>query len=549
MTVSNVGDSRAVLISAKRGITLTEDHKPSAPTEQRRIASFGGTVTYNTGIARVAGVLAVSRAFGNYSIRNFIRADPDIYERELTAQDDFLVLASDGLWDVFRANEVADICYNWQKHGVSRIADQLVQLALTRGSMDNVTAVVVSLSKYYDRMLSASRLSPAASGNEPPKRASTAASVLSGNAPNHSRLNPDQSISCPDSGYAASRAAGMSIENSYHDAVDDDMTTIDDATISDFESAPSRRSQSTSNARQPMNRKPPRPNGDEKSLAIDNHLGSGAPPSDLGVRNRAQSQQQQGVALPKKSSPDLLNLSLTDSDRAISQASLTSARQQAQRSVFDQQGTTQTITLDPTVKKSASNTQQFLSSNNNIRPTSGIQSGRDRRSPHSADPLDSQGTFPSDEAAAGQGPARSHPDHYSNGAVPSTPIQISSKQSRATPSQHPPSLSQTYPAGQSHSKRPVSALGSTTPSSSTAPTGLSLKPKPAGTRGLNSTYAFGAPGVSGDGVSHERIHSPINTHAGGSAHVLERRPVKDVPTLQNSRPSSSSGIRSGHQKM
>ena len=110
-------------------------------------------MTYNTGIARVAGVLAVSRAFGNYSIRNLIRADPDITERELTSQDDFVVLASDGLWDVFSANEVAEVCYSWQRYGVSRIADQLVQLALTRGSMDNVTAIVVSLSKYISRMI------------------------------------------------------------------------------------------------------------------------------------------------------------------------------------------------------------------------------------------------------------------------------------------------------------------------------------------------------------------------------------------------------------
>lgn len=152
MTIANVGDSRAVLISGKKGITLTEDHKPSAPAEHRRIASFGGTVTYNTGIARVAGVLAVSRAFGNYTIRNLIRADPDVTQRELTEQDHYLVLASDGLWDVFRAAEVADICYTYERHGVQRIADYLVQMSLTRGSMDNITAVVVSLSRYYNRM-------------------------------------------------------------------------------------------------------------------------------------------------------------------------------------------------------------------------------------------------------------------------------------------------------------------------------------------------------------------------------------------------------------
>jgi hypothetical protein len=152
LITANVGDSRAILISNRKAIPLSEDHKPTLASEQKRIASFGGTITYNTGIARVAGVLAVSRAFGNYGIRNLIRADPDIIQRDLTSDDHFIVIASDGLWDVFRNNEVADMCYNLEKHGVQRIADHLVQSSLSRGSMDNVTCVVIQLSKYYTRM-------------------------------------------------------------------------------------------------------------------------------------------------------------------------------------------------------------------------------------------------------------------------------------------------------------------------------------------------------------------------------------------------------------
>lgn len=236
MTVSNVGDSRAVLISGKKGIALTEDHKPSTPSEQKRIASFGGTVTYNTGIARVAGVLAVSRAFGNYSIRNLIRADPDIIERELSPQDDFIVLASDGLWDVFTPNEVAEVCHSWNRFGVSRIAEQLVQLSLSRGSMDNVTAVVVSLSKYISRMQQAQR---SQSENEGKQRAATASSVLSATA---------TSLSRPDSGYGQSKCVGSlftgseagkspggSGQQQQQQSQDDDTMAGDDATITDFD--------------------------------------------------------------------------------------------------------------------------------------------------------------------------------------------------------------------------------------------------------------------------------------------------------------------------
>ena len=219
MTIANVGDSRACLISARQGITLTEDHKPSSPAEQRRIASFGGTVTYNTGIARVAGVLAVSRAFGNYGIRNLIRADPDITQRELTPDDDFLVLASDGLWDVFRANEVAEVCYTLQKQGVSRIADQLVQLALTRGSMDNITAVVVSLSRYIVR----TQASSFEDSNS--KRASTISAVLSG-------VSSAGRFTASEEGVGVGWVGkGKSSSEDCTGNIDDELTAVDEETF------------------------------------------------------------------------------------------------------------------------------------------------------------------------------------------------------------------------------------------------------------------------------------------------------------------------------
>lgn len=221
MTISNVGDSRACLISARKGITLTEDHKPSMPSEQRRIASFGGTVTYNTGIARVAGVLAVSRAFGNYGIRNLIRADPDITQRELVPEDDFLVLASDGLWDVFRANEVAEVCYTLQKQGVSRIADQLVQLALTRGSMDNITAVVVSLSKYVTRM----RAAPFEEGNL--KRAATISAVLGGVSGSGRYMAGEEGVAEAVFG----KKSHSEDQDDSVDYIDDELTAVDETTF------------------------------------------------------------------------------------------------------------------------------------------------------------------------------------------------------------------------------------------------------------------------------------------------------------------------------
>ena len=52
------------------------------------------------GVARVNGVLAVARAFGNRMLRDVIRPDAEVRVKTLTSDDHFLLLASDGLFDV-----------------------------------------------------------------------------------------------------------------------------------------------------------------------------------------------------------------------------------------------------------------------------------------------------------------------------------------------------------------------------------------------------------------------------------------------------------------
>jgi len=154
ITLANVGDCRAVLVKHGNCRQLTTDHKPTDPEEQKRIASLGGTVVYCMGVARVQGILAVSRAFGNRSIKHVIRPDPDIFNIKLSPDDDYLVQASDGLWDVLRNRDVLDICYNMEPGGPQKIAEELVHAALARGSTDNTTAIVVSLRSYIAAQLS-----------------------------------------------------------------------------------------------------------------------------------------------------------------------------------------------------------------------------------------------------------------------------------------------------------------------------------------------------------------------------------------------------------
>ena len=152
LVVGNVGDCRAVILSGGKAVQLSKDQKPTNPEEQKRISSLGGTVMYCMGIARVNGVLAVSRAFGNRNLRTVIRPDAEITTRDLSTEDDFLVIASDGMWDILRNNDVSLICYAQAAQGAQHLAEELVQTALSRGSMDNVTCIVVRLSGYMSSM-------------------------------------------------------------------------------------------------------------------------------------------------------------------------------------------------------------------------------------------------------------------------------------------------------------------------------------------------------------------------------------------------------------
>lgn len=124
-----MGDSRAVLCRGGRAIQMSTDHEPS--TERGSIENRGGFVSNMPGsphpplpffinfdvvcvskvihlgemlvsgdVPRVNGQLAVSRAFGDKSLKSHLRSDPDIQDATLDFNTETLILASDGLWKV-----------------------------------------------------------------------------------------------------------------------------------------------------------------------------------------------------------------------------------------------------------------------------------------------------------------------------------------------------------------------------------------------------------------------------------------------------------------
>lgn len=169
IVVSNCGDSRAVLCRNGVAIPLSVDHKPDRPDELNRIQEAGGRVIFWDG-PRVLGVLAMSRAIGDNYLKPYVIPEPEVTVTERTAEDECLILASDGLWDVV-SNEtacgVARMCLQSRKPaspprspgseiGVTEAGESsdkacsdasilLTKLALARHSADNVSVVVVDL--------------------------------------------------------------------------------------------------------------------------------------------------------------------------------------------------------------------------------------------------------------------------------------------------------------------------------------------------------------------------------------------------------------------
>ena len=142
------GDSRAVLECGGKVCLFTDDHKPDRKDEKERIEKAGGSVWHH-GVWRVNG-LAVSRSIGDKSMKSSkgqIIAVPEYKQVQLTPDNHFLIIASDGIWDVIK-NEEAVAMVNKalrNKQSLDSIAEALQNEAIKRGSGDNITVSVIQL--------------------------------------------------------------------------------------------------------------------------------------------------------------------------------------------------------------------------------------------------------------------------------------------------------------------------------------------------------------------------------------------------------------------
>ena len=137
---ANVGDTRGVLIKGNKGFRITYDDRASDPKEHDRIVSQGGIVFGG----RVYGQLMLSRAFGDWELKSYgVICEPHVVRYEIEEEDKYLVVATDGVFDVM---EDEDIFQMSKRHQNSKeFCEDIMKEAVERGSMDNVSCFVIGL--------------------------------------------------------------------------------------------------------------------------------------------------------------------------------------------------------------------------------------------------------------------------------------------------------------------------------------------------------------------------------------------------------------------
>lgn len=181
---ANCGDSRCILLATGGVKAMSFDHKPDHPAERARIEAAGAFVEGS----RVNAQLAVSRGFGDFEFKSrdlrpadqAVTCHPEFQVHERSAEDRGLLLACDGVWDVMSNEEAAEALVGivdrlrerrqigveatsdsvvpggsaavggsgggGRDEGLTIVAaaDQLVDMALAKGSRDNISALIVA---------------------------------------------------------------------------------------------------------------------------------------------------------------------------------------------------------------------------------------------------------------------------------------------------------------------------------------------------------------------------------------------------------------------
>ncbi|WVZ79166.1 hypothetical protein U9M48_026777, partial [Paspalum notatum var. saurae] len=159
LVVANAGDSRCVISRNGQAYNLSRDHKPELEAERERIQSAGGYIQ----MGRVNGTLNLSRAIGDMEFKQnkflspdkqILTANPDVNIVELCDEDDFLVLACDGIWDCMSSQQLVDFIREHinTEDSLSAVCERVLDRCLAPSTMggegcDNMTMILVQFKK------------------------------------------------------------------------------------------------------------------------------------------------------------------------------------------------------------------------------------------------------------------------------------------------------------------------------------------------------------------------------------------------------------------
>lgn len=137
---ANIGDSRVLLIKSREYKRLSYDDRVSDANEFNRITKGGGLIIDN----RVYGQLMLSRSFGDFELKHVgVICEPHVTRIEIGLDDLFVVMASDGVWDVLDEIEIYGMSSNIKNS--KEFCDTIVNTAIEKGSKDNISCFVLQL--------------------------------------------------------------------------------------------------------------------------------------------------------------------------------------------------------------------------------------------------------------------------------------------------------------------------------------------------------------------------------------------------------------------
>ena len=182
LSVYNCGDSRAVLgrrnpNGSVYAMAMSKDHKPDRADERKRILSCGGhlgcrqvlvnqpgrgPVSMPVGPCRVwyqhrgeTLGLAMSRSLGDSIVhKSGVSAEPECIERVIDDYDDFLILATDGVWDVVDNNYAVQLVQSFAAKSANwspiEATNSLCRFARSRWEklspmIDDISCIVVKI--------------------------------------------------------------------------------------------------------------------------------------------------------------------------------------------------------------------------------------------------------------------------------------------------------------------------------------------------------------------------------------------------------------------